>query len=156
MLPASKVANYCFMYGCPVKFGVKRNTKMMLDIRNVLVFEFNKKTLACVFPAIFDKLVGRDSNFEIVGNQTTMQELELRFSMNLVANSHATIFVTTQLDAPPQERQSYRPLPALIYPGAEEEGKRAKRLFKEHLKFDTVELIPNPTKADMIAKYDEL
>ena len=75
---------------------------MMLDVRDTLCFQFNKKTLKAVFPRIFDSMAGQDVNFEIVSSNSR-QDLVLQYCHNIVAMSHAVIFVNTGIDAPPTE-----------------------------------------------------
>ena len=58
--------------------------------------KFDKETLTCEFPGIFDDLLSKNLNFEIIAS-STIQTLRLSYIHNIVTKSYAVIFVATEL-----------------------------------------------------------
>ena len=68
--------NFACVFGCGPSIGVKADTKMVLDVTNAMLYNFNRDTLSCDFPGVLDDLIGSDANFEVVASKT-LQTLRL-------------------------------------------------------------------------------
>ena len=139
LLPVIHRQNLIMLFGCPPNAGVIAATKMMLDMRNCLWHKYNRKTLMCIIPEIFDDIKGKDANIEIVQSGTA-QPLEILFRLNVTDLAHAVVFVTTRLEGHKQ------------YDNATFKGEKARTLYADTLKFDKVEVCTNFTKDQIIAK----
>ena len=122
---------------------------MVADLLQLLK-RFNRKTLTTILPDALDLLVGSDADFEAILSSTA-KKLKIHYRGNIVTQSHAIIFVCTEL-APQQATE----LPTLTYDNAEERAKLCHDLFANILAFDKVEICRQPTKALIIDKFAEL
>ena len=135
------------MFGCKPSDGVLIDTKMINDVRHVMEHRLNRKKLTLEIPAVFEQLKGQDANFEMTSSNT-LQKLELPYRNNIVSKSRGIVFVTDGIERPNCE--------PLVYNNADKNGNMAFSLFKDTFKFDTVELIENPTKQEVLEKLKEL
>ena len=79
----------------------------------------------------------------------TIQNIRLTYHHNPVKQCRAVVFVTTELIG--RDGQ-----PTLLYKDARKRGARLVEMYGKFLKIENVEVITDATKAEMIAKFDEL
>ena len=120
---------------------------MANDARHAIVHRFDRKTLTLKIPDVFEQLKGTDVNFELT-TSSTLQKLELPYRDNIVAKSRGIVFVTDSIDRPGCE--------PLVYINHDKNGDMATSILKDSFKFDTVELIENPSKQEVLDKLKEL
>ena len=120
---------------------------MIKDVKEALDTRFDKRNLCCNVPQVFEHLKGKDSNFEM-NSSNTMQNLQLQYRHNIVAKKRAVIFVSSELVREGLEKLTYR--------DAFANADLYKELLEKVFKFTDVEVVANPTKAEMIEKLAEL
>ena len=147
LLPVSDTENYYGVFGCAPSFTVKAATLMMKDIRRLLTHLIDFSNMRVEIPRIFLQLSGRDSQFEFV-QSSNMKAITLPVTKNLVAKSHAVIFVNEKI-----EREGVAPL---IFNDADKHVQSAKFFCEEILNSDKIEIIKNSSKAEVLAKFKEL
>ena len=62
--------HFALVFGSAPGFGVLANTKMIDDVADALLHKYDKESLTCEFPRVFDDLAGTDTNFEMVASNT--------------------------------------------------------------------------------------
>ena len=110
---------------------------MVNDVTDAMKHLFDKKKLVLEIPIVFENLKGRDANFEMTSS-STLQKLELPYRNNIASQSKGIVFVTDGIERPGCE--------TLVYDNAGKNGDMAYSMLKNTFKFDSVELIENPTK----------
>ena len=146
-LPPCQRQNVVLLFGCEPSSGIYKNSKMMHQSKYAIEHRFDSKKLTLQIPQVFEFLEGEDCDFEMV-TSSTLQNLELPYRDNIVAESHAVVFQNDSLTRPGLE--------PLIYSNCAEHSALAAKMLKETLKFDTVELIQNPSKQEVLDKINEL
>ena len=147
LLPPVERQNVIVVFGCQPSDGVSLDTQMIHDAAHAMEHRFDRKTFILEIPAVFEHLKGQDVNFEMI-TSSTLQKLELQYRNNIVSKSRGIVFVTDGIERPNCE--------PLVYNNADKNGNMAFSLFKDTFKFDTVELIENPTKQEVLDKLKEL
>ena len=122
---------------------------MIKEIKEALLTRFDKRNLCCNVPQVFEHLKSSDANFEM-NSSNTMENLQLQYRHNIVAKSRAIIFVCEQIFREGTD------LEKLVYTNALDHGELYKELFRDVLNFSNVEIVLNPTKAEMIEKIAQL
>ena len=124
LLEHTIMQHFALIYGCAPGLGVLANTKMIDDVTDALLHKYDKESLTCEFPSVFDDLAGSDTNFEMVASNT-MQTLKLFYSHNIVSKSTGVVFVQPKLDSDDLE--------TLFYDDATNRAERAMKFFKDIL-----------------------
>ena len=92
-LPPSKRLNVVLTFGCKPSSGINYDSLMVENSKDALETRFDKKKLTLEIPKVFEFLQGTDVDFEMV-TSSTLQNLELAYKDNIVAESHAYVFQT--------------------------------------------------------------
>ena len=101
---------------------------MVQDFVKNLNNRFDKRTLSIDLPKAFDNMKGKDAKFEFVLT-STIQPLKLHYDHNIVKKSIAYIFW----------QEEYKKLTP--WKNAETRAEDARKLYKEILNFDDVQVI---------------
>ena len=89
--------NLLLMWACQPSGGVRTDTKMMDDIRQIFEHRFDKDTLMLRIPQVFKHLKSVDVNFEMV-TSNTLQQTGIEYKKNIVTTSKAVIFVNNEVN----------------------------------------------------------
>ena len=122
-----KINNFFMVFGCGVDKGIKADSKMVNDVVEIMLSRYCKNTFTLDLLKCFDSIQGSDANFE-VASSATIQPCFLHYSHNVITASHTVIFVTTNVKG-------------LKYDGAMERAELQRKLWKDHLEVETVEIL---------------
>ena len=63
--------NFAFFFGCRTNENVKSDTKMIKDVADALLSEYDTNyDFSVEFPKVFESLAGSDANFEAITSST--------------------------------------------------------------------------------------
>ena len=65
-----KFQNFLILYGCRPMMGVLGDTKMIKDMRDILIKRYDRVTFSVQIPACFEDMKGQDNNFEMTASNT--------------------------------------------------------------------------------------
>ena len=84
------------LLGSAPRFGVKVDTKIIKDVLDCFLQQYNKLSQTVMFPAIIKGLRGSDTNIEIV-TVLSLENIRMAVKNFVVTQKTAYIFVQTEL-----------------------------------------------------------